>query len=369
MEKILNILKRNNSKTSQDTNLERENLLEKYSILKKREEFFKWLDNLEYSNYYKEIVLNFINKMAIWYEFRFPNSEIDNIFEAKDTKGSILEVTNKSEGCKDLLYFSLDDNVKDNLSNTLWSDLFDTKTFLNTLSNNEKDLLEKPKFPNHFSDYNLEMSFDLSANGKILEIICRNHPSKLPNEEVFGFKNKNIEELLLYLKENNIESDDIECVVDCYKKKNLFKEKLLDNVLYRIIELGGDDYGVKRGYLFALEFKRNLDIPLTYYSPLYECNRILLNDYLKNGGNENLTCARGYFINNIEEIKLREFYNLKSSHTTHEELDMYKKIVTILKIEVLRNLDELKQLQEEKNSEEIEQKRLQKRLEKSKNRS
>jgi len=47
---------------------------------------------------------------------------------------------------------------------------------------------------------------------------------------------------------------------------------------------------------------------------------------------------------------------------------MYKKIVTILKNEVSRNSDELKKHQQEKDREEIQQKRLERKLEKSKNR-
>ena len=370
MEKILNILKR--SKIENNEKSQNESLQEKYSIRRKREEFFKWAEETDITTYVgsQEFILNFINKMAIWYEFRFPNSEIDNIFNEKDKRESILEITNKSEGMNDLLYFSLDDSTKDNLANTLWSDLLDTKTFLNTLSYNEKELLEKPKYPSSVTDYNVNLSVDLTANGKITYIHGRNHSTGLLGQEIFGFKNKNIEELLNYLKENEIKICEFLETVDWYKKRVLFKEKLLDNVLYRIIELGGAYYGVKRGYLFAKEFKRDLDIPLTYYTPLYESNRVLLNDYLKNGGNKNLVCASGYFINNrnIEEVSLSNWYNLKSTRKTHEELEMYKKIVTILKNEVSRNSDELKKHQQEKDREEIQQKRLERKLEKSKNR-
>ena len=39
---------------------------------------------------------------------------------------------------------------------------------------------------------------------------------------------------------------------------------MLDAVMYRIIERGGNRMGPRRGFLFAKEFGRNIDIPMMY---------------------------------------------------------------------------------------------------------
>ena len=62
-DKLKNILK--NDK-------EKERIYQEYDIEFKIENFLNWShDTLNYS---KEELLNFINKMSIWYEFRYPNN-------------------------------------------------------------------------------------------------------------------------------------------------------------------------------------------------------------------------------------------------------------------------------------------------------
>ena len=49
-----------------------------------------------------------------------------------------------------------------------------------------------------------------------------------------------------------------------FENKTYQKEEMLNCVMYRIIERGGNRIGPRRAFLFAKEFGRNIDIPMIY---------------------------------------------------------------------------------------------------------
>ena len=71
--------------------------------------------------------------------------------------------------------------------------------------------------------------------------------------------------------------------------KESIRDGILDTIMYRIIENGGKYYGPRRAYLFAKEFDRNTDLPISYG------DSGLIGEYLEHGGNGELICYPKYF--------------------------------------------------------------------------
>lgn len=347
---------------------EKEDLNKKYDLGKKQEEFLDFVEKKLPNYYTSETIKKFIDKMAIWYEFRYPDLEIENMLNENDKFLSVSGVINKSESYKDLLFFSQDEtDIKNNLSNTSWSDLFDIKTFLNTLSADEKSLLKRPKFVNRYIFKDKHFSFVLSSKGTITNIYF--YTNGEDNKEILNFLNRHISEFLEYLKEKKQLNDDDLHYYEAYKKSVLFKEKLLDSVMYKIIERqNGSIEGCMRAFLFALEFDRNIDIPLMYHNPLYMNNRLLYNEYIKRGGNKDLICPYGYPYQIIKETKLKDLYQNKEYDFTKEELDLYKRFYSVLSNRLENNQDLFIKELNEKDREAVKVKRIERKLEKSRNR-
>lgn len=79
------------------------------------------------------------------------------------------------------------------------------------------------------------------------------------------------------------------------KEINELKEKFLDCVMFRIIERGGNRIGPRRAFLFAKEFKRNIDISMMYGVDSSDPGlRKFAIEYLKAGGRSDLECYENY---------------------------------------------------------------------------
>lgn len=135
--KLRNIIKRNKSNTKGEINQ-----FSIFDIDLKFKEFDDWCIN-NITNYDKKIIFNFIEKMSIWYEMRYSNQQIDNIFHIEDISLDKNEFID-SKAIMDVKNV-LNDNEKEIFSESInllkWNDLFDFSTFYNTLNDYEKDLL------------------------------------------------------------------------------------------------------------------------------------------------------------------------------------------------------------------------------------
>lgn len=316
--------------------------LEKYDLNLKVLEFNNWckeknlnLDEIE--------VFNFILKMAIWYEMRYPNQIINSYFHTDKIINGSLEILN-SKGYTDfsrLLNHNELDTFHEFTSLIEWKDLFDFNTFLKTISEKEKEYLEKPKFE---LAYKLETNARIYFNdiGEIIEIE-EIHPenNKLDMYNILkSFIGLQASSLVPILMEYGQIEDGLNIYDLCekYQNKLLFNQKILDMVMYKIIERGGVDSGVERGFLFAREFKRDISVPLMYISRSPSANKILFNEYLKAGGSLNLTCCMYYFSKKIETIErnLADLYQ-EAPIFTKEEKELHEEIIQILKFHLVNN--------------------------------
>lgn len=202
-------------------------------------------------------MMNFIEKVAVWYELRYPHFTIFvNTEGLVNDWESNLTMFEENPYIKDLLG---EDSVVNDLD---WSEFYNTKSFINNLCFKGREYFARPNYEKYIliNGYHLE----LSKNGRVLSFAGLDY-YKLKKHEVNG---KDIKEVVTLLKEKEIippTGNEIDKEIQIYEGKKERKEKMLDAIMYRIIERG-DTYsiGARRGLLFAKEFKLDLLIPITY---------------------------------------------------------------------------------------------------------
>lgn len=200
---------------------------------------------------------NFIEKVAVWYELRYPNFAISGKTDGLVNDWvSNLTMFEDNPYIKDLLG---EDSIVNDLD---WSEFYNTKAFINNLCFKEREYFVRPSYEKYIliNGYHLE----LSKNGRVLSFAGLKQYG-LKSKEVNG---KDVKEVVTLLKEKEIippTGNEIDKEIQIYEGKKERKEKMLDAIMYRIIERG-DTYsiGARRGLLFAKEFKLDLLIPITY---------------------------------------------------------------------------------------------------------
>ena len=292
-------------------------LLESGSLDDKVDNFINWYTENMVKGQYTDTgeyhkpreVRNLIEKMAVWYELRYPEPEIDKIFQPnKEIQVDINEeIFINNSVTEDLINESGDWGKwsKLVLSMLEWTEFYNMDIFLKSLSEIERTYLRDVSY-NPYVRLHLTNSEDvkisLNPDGYIIDVdniinICPlNGHEDIFSEDLIGMK---IEDLAILLeKRYNCSEEQLESIKREIKEVNnykTFKEGLLDSVMYRIIERSGCTYGGKRAFLFAKEFNRNIDIPMQYgYCIEHHGIKELINMYLENGGNEELVCYSNY---------------------------------------------------------------------------
>jgi len=368
-----------------------------YSLDKKINDFVDW--------YYREFVKgkytnigefsvpkqmkDTIDKYTVWYELRYPEYEVNKLYP-----GSAVEINpaddvflKNNKAIKEIEEL-MDEKEKKNFSDAVgileWSNLLSTKTFLSSLPWDEKWFLSKPKYSSLvYIDPNDRSSktghLHLTAKGFVSESeIIKNASFK--NIEYYDFKGMHITEVIKYFKDNNMnlpENNELEKAVSDYNKKVALKERFLDCVMYRIIERDGKRIGPRRAFMFAKEFERNIDVPMIYGIDYSDPGlRSFIFEYIKAGGDMGLNCLVGYGARDSEdqELEIRtveDIIGIKSKYCvnyTPEEKELHQRLVNILKIQEPK-IEPLKPDSINAKNEEIKQKRITRRIEKSKTRN
>lgn len=230
---------------------------------------------------------NLIEKMAVWYEFRYPDYEVKRVlFGLKEEKLVDNNMFN------DNLYINEECDEFSEAKILDWDRFYNFDAFLKLLSINERYYFRKYQYPSI-------VYFSLKSRGRHLHL----DEDGIVEMDEFSLKENNcegktIKEVVEIAKEKGIkfpeDSEMIQVIKEDENKEKL-RDELLNAVMYRLIERGENRIGAYRAYLFAKEFKRNLDIPIMYGIDLSDPNlRLFLNTYLKDGGNPNLKCYIGY---------------------------------------------------------------------------
>lgn len=311
------------------------------------ENFISWYSKNMIKSYYSDVgkyhcvknIRNFIEKMAIWYELKYPDYEVKRLMHSSvDELANINDIMFKNNPyINDLL------DEKSDVRELDWDEFYNANVFIKSLPLEERFYLLKPKFREIvYFDSNIRGShLHLTPNGfvEISEDVERYTNGEIKDEEIEGL---HLDKVLDLFKEKNIElPEDNELSKELYNINNCKyqKEELLNCVMYRIIERGGNRIGPRRGFLFAKEFNRNIDIPMSYGFDYSDPGlKDFINEYIKAGGSKDLKCYEDYFwkINNkdkINTVSIEKLLLTINDYTT-EEIELYQKLVNVLNSQV-----------------------------------
>lgn len=341
-----------------------EDKLETISLDNKIDEFIEWYFKNMVEGLYSDIgeyneprrMRDLIEKMAVWYEIKYPEIEINRIMNP-----DMKQITNINDIMFKYNSYINDIFDKDNDIECLeWNNFFNYESFLKSLSWEEKWMLSRNEYPNIVNILNNSKSyvphFHLDSNGIVL-LADDVDTLKTKDDFVFcseDFIGKHLCDTLVILKEHGVEleeKNEVENAIKNYEKRDYLKEEFLNCVMYRIIERGGNRIGPRRGFLFAKEFKRNIDIPMQYGVDSTDPNlRLFMNEYFKAGGKSDLECFIGYFSRtcdndtvstiNMQELVKEQKYDCKKLYTPEED-ELHEKFAIAIQKNVNQKIKKL----------------------------
>lgn len=348
----------------------------------KVDEFIDWYyKNMVKGNYTdigcyrKPIELrNFIEKMAVWYELRYPSYEVNRLMPGSGQE--YTKIDNVMFDNNNYINNFFDENSEVRLLE--WEQFYNTNAFIKSLPYEERYIFEN-RYRNlvyvdpDYAKYDVMESkrksahLHLNDNGIVRE--AENFDLytqfKISNEELKGM---HVKEVVQLLKERGVEipkNNELEEAIAVVEKWDNLKEETLNCVMYRIIERGGNRIGPRRAFIFAKEFGRNIDIPMMYGVDYSDPGlRHFINEYIKAGGSTELVCYEGYFYRKastqtVSTVSLKRLLKLEGPYTK-EERELYQRLVDLLAI---------KADFETEKKEKVKQLRLERRLEKSRKNS
>lgn len=337
----------NESKEYNDLIIEQEN--KRYDDFKtidqQLEDYFKWYqDNIldyqcrdEEKNEELKKLKKLISKFVAWYEIRYPDYELSCMvpFPYSDDSFPMNEILKEEK------------QVSDEFD---WSTFYDKKVFLKSLSQEEKMLISNKYIFNgvrwlHFKSqkdllHGIQVKLSKKMNVSYLFNITLNSIEHLSN-----IKGKNIEEAIQILKEHGYELEKNDrSFLEYYNSTKENSCKILEAVMYSLMKSGGRYTGPRRALLFAQEFHLNMDIPMSYGVISDDENTLyLIDEYLKNGGHEDLICCVDYFrkdkkvmpLNDIIEKILNDGPSYEvQREISNRKFDLEEQLVTILNSQI-----------------------------------
>lgn len=174
----------------------------------KVDEFINWYSENMVKGHYTDIgeylepieMRNFIEKMAVWYELRYPDYEINRIMP-----GSGQEMINVSDVMFRNNRYTIDllDENSD-VRELDWDEFYNTKAFINSLPWSERWLLSKPRYQDivYWNRGYGSARLHLTRNGFVRWSEYMDIIPGISNEDL---EDKNIKEVVSMLKEKRIE--------------------------------------------------------------------------------------------------------------------------------------------------------------------
>ena len=167
---------------------------------------------------------NFIEKMAVWYELRYPDYEINRLIP-----GSVQEsieindvMFNRNNYIEELFDKEADIKGLD------WSEFYNTKVFINSLPWNERYLLEEPKYRDFvYLDLHKRSTYlHLTPKGFVesAEEIGSYTNFKIKDDEIKGMHIKDVVNLLKEKGVSLATDNDLEEAIKEIEKYNYQKE-------------------------------------------------------------------------------------------------------------------------------------------------
>ncbi len=336
--------------------------------------FIDWYFKNMVKGYYTDIgeyhkprnMRNLIEKMAVWYELRYPDYEINRLMHCCEQEQiNINDVMFRNNPYVNEL---LDENS--DAKELDWNDFYNANVFIKSLPWDERCYFTKPKYRDivYLNPNSRVAHLYLTKNGFVetAEDVTGYTKSIIKDEELTGL---NVRDVVKLFQEKGIElpeNNELEIVIKEADKWIQQKEGILDCVMYRIIERGENRIGPRRAFLFAKEFGRNIDIPMMYAVDRSDPGlRLFMNEYIKSGGSKDLECYVGYFSRaskkekldtiSVQDLILTQNNNAATFYTPEED-ELHQRLVNAIASQVDNEL--VKQ-------EEVKRLRLERKLEKS----
>ena len=304
---------------------------------------------------------NLIEKMAVWYELRYPDYEINRLMHCCGQEQiNINDVMfRKNPYVNELLGENRDAKELN------WNDFYNTNVFMKSLPWDERCYFTKPAYSDVvYLNSNFRFAhLHLTKNGfvEMAEDVTGYTKSVIKDEDLTGL---NVRDVVKLFQEKGIELPENNELEKTIKEANKWiqqKEGILDCVMYRIIERGGNRIGPRRAFLFAKEFGRNIDTPMMYAVDYSDPGlRLFMNEYIKSGGSKDLECYVGYFSRTSKKEKLDTISvqdliltqnNNAATFYTPEEDELHQRLVNAIASQVdyeLVKQEEVKRLRLER---------------------
>lgn len=270
------------------------------------EDYLSWYkDNLlndlpeNEQNYYLTSLRNFIDKMACWYEMRFPDSTLEN---------------SSSNEINSIMFDS-------SLIEVNWEDFFNTKKFIHSLPTEERSFMARPKYPEivwldrekgfahlhltakgritlaegiYFIKKNLP-KYEVTSDGIVREVKSSSSSYDAIEANLTG---KTIKEALDYMHTYDIPvplENGFQEAIDKYENQIVAKQKLLNAVSHRIMSRGEPQLAAIRALIFAQEFNTDINVPGKYGIYSYSPNRDkFIERFIEAGGDKDLLGYKNY---------------------------------------------------------------------------
>ena len=287
---------------------------------------------------------NLIEKIAVWYELRYPDYEINKLMPSSTQEFiDINEVMFKNNPyINDLTDENSDARQLD------WNEFYNANAFIRSLPWEERCYFAKPRYGsiaylNGFGRSGAHVHLTRNGNVYGSEGISEYTNGVIEDKSLMGL---NIKKVVDIFKEKGIslpKNNEVEKAIKQADNWQYQKDEMLNCAMYRIIERGGNRIGPRRAFLFAKEFGRNIDIPMKYavdYSdPGLESFAL---EYLNAGGSKNLECYEGYLLRTSNRGRLKTVTvgelitkeNDKKEGKSLEETEVYQKLVNVLASQV-----------------------------------
>ena len=283
---------------------------------------------------------NLIEKMAVWYELRYPDYEINRLMPCSGQES--IEVNdvmfNSNKYINDLFDETSDVRELD------WSEFYNARAFIKSLPWDERSLFENSRYSDlvYIDSYYRGAHLHLTSKGfvELAEEVGSYTNFKIKDDELRGM---HIKDAVNLLKEKGVllpSGNELEETIKDVEKWDYQREEMLNCVMYRIIERGGNRIGPRRAFLFAKEFERNIDIPMMYGVDYSDPGlRSFVIEYIKAGGSKDLLCYIGYFSRASQSEKmdtvsvaeiLRTCHNDCVTKYTPEETALHQRMVNVL---------------------------------------
>ena len=279
-------------------------------------EFLKWFDTFNQKDTQK--LHDLIEKIAVFYELAYPDENIikiiSNMYQNPDYKSQSL---------------------------------IDYKLLFGNLNGEELSFIKKPKYPSlvYVNPNRYTTHFHLTSKGITTEaenIADLDKDSTIPRPSHDEYIGKNISDVIEFFKNASIqiENSELEKTYETYIFHKHSYEETLNCIMYRIIERGGHRVGPYRAFLFAKDFKRNIEVPMSYAIDYSDPHlREFINEYIKAGGKKELICYANYFFREnddsiIEIVNLKEILPTSTLNAgqkyTQEETELHQRLVNII---------------------------------------